>query len=148
MRHTSPFLLLTLGLLAACDRPVGDGPAADGADVPVPRTGETAVPAGHWLGVNEAVALGDDFQVSFVAVTEDSRCPTRVQCVWAGRARVVLGPSHPAMRFRPDTVEVGRADSLAVGPFVVRADTLRPHPETSAGVTGPYRLHLAVRRTR
>jgi hypothetical protein len=33
---------------------------------------------------------GGRLTVSFVGVTEDSRCPTGVQCVWAGNAAVSL----------------------------------------------------------
>jgi hypothetical protein len=34
-------------------------------------------------------------QVQFNAVTEDSRCPAQVQCIWAGRASVELELSAP-----------------------------------------------------
>ena len=33
----------------------------------------------------------DNIAISFSGVQEDSRCPTDVQCVWAGNARAALG---------------------------------------------------------
>ena len=33
----------------------------------------------------------DDVEIRFSGVLEDSRCPSDVQCVWAGNARAALG---------------------------------------------------------
>lgn len=33
-------------------------------------------------------AVGGEFTIKFVSVTDDSRCPTDVNCVWAGNAKV------------------------------------------------------------
>jgi len=41
-------------------------------------------------------------QVQFNAVTEDSRCPAQVQCIWAGRASVELALIAPNVA--PETV--------------------------------------------
>lgn len=41
------------------------------------------------VGYENAVAVPDsDIKIIFVSVTEDSRCPTDVNCIWAGRAVV------------------------------------------------------------
>jgi hypothetical protein len=43
------------------------------------------------LAPDERAATRDDaIQVRFVEVTEDSRCPKDVQCVWAGEVKVRL----------------------------------------------------------
>ena len=43
------------------------------------------------LAIGQTVHLtGTSTAVTFVAVPQDSRCPTNVQCVWAGNAEVRL----------------------------------------------------------
>ena len=39
--------------------------------------------------LGETVKL-DDVSITFSEILEDSRCPTNVDCIWAGRAHVVL----------------------------------------------------------
>ena len=139
------FVLLpaALGLIAAaCSSqvaPVPSGPAAS-------SQGSTALT----LAMNETTALGEDFTLSFVSVPSDSRCPARVQCVWEGEAKVVVGKSHPLMRFRPDTLTVrgGRGvDSTEVGPFVVKVTRLEPTRVTTDVLPqSAYRATFAVRR--
>ena len=62
-------------LAAACVEP--------STEVPLDQDFELA------LGKTVAIA-GTAQQVTFDAVTEDSRCPTDAVCVWAGNARVSL----------------------------------------------------------
>lgn len=129
-------LLAVLPLLAACSLqvPAGSPPSA----------------SGRVLAVGEGMVLGDDYQLQFVDVAADSRCPAGVACVWEGEALVVVGPSHPLMRFRPDTLRLRgtRPDSLAVGPFVVTATRLDPYPTSTAPVAkARYRATFTVRRT-
>jgi uncharacterized Zn finger protein len=39
------------------------------------------------LSTGESAAIkGEDLEITFLEVTEDSRCPRNVTCVWAGRA--------------------------------------------------------------
>jgi hypothetical protein len=43
------------------------------------------------LAVGKTAALkGTDYRITFSRVTEDSRCPVDVTCVWAGNARIEL----------------------------------------------------------
>lgn len=83
-------LVATLGLLAACGTGAAETPtdaeAASRADPSVTMVGDTAVlelPIG-------TPANNGELTVRFDAVTEDSRCPTGVQCVWEGNAGVRL----------------------------------------------------------
>ncbi|HYE56901.1 MAG TPA: hypothetical protein VD948_00270 [Rhodothermales bacterium] len=95
---------------------------------------------------------GSDYQLSFVSVTQDSRCPADAMCVWQGEALVVVGPSHPAIRFRPDTLTSAprsgtpRTDSLRVGPYVVRLKELHPYPLASQPRREPYRALFTLAR--
>jgi hypothetical protein len=43
------------------------------------------------IDLNETAILPDEnIWVKFNEVTEDSRCPINVQCIWAGRAKIVV----------------------------------------------------------
>ena len=43
------------------------------------------------LGIsNEKKVTNDKLKIKFVAVTEDSRCPAGVSCIWAGNAKVQI----------------------------------------------------------
>lgn len=43
------------------------------------------------INLNETAILPDEnIWVKFTEVTEDSRCPINVQCIWAGRATIVV----------------------------------------------------------
>jgi hypothetical protein len=51
------------------------------------------------IKVGEEVLVGKaDLKVSFEAVTNDSRCPVDVTCVWAGNAKVALKLSRAGRR--------------------------------------------------
>lgn len=138
-------LLLALPLaLAACTAYPAGAPS-DPSATASPGTFERTLPLG------EGTLLGDQYSLSFVDVTADSRCPVDVTCVWAGEAKVVVGPSHPTMRFRPDTLRLsgGRSDSMTVGPFVVKVARLDPAPRQGRTIAkADYRATFAVRRAR
>ncbi|MBI2577639.1 MAG: hypothetical protein HYV77_02235 [Candidatus Wildermuthbacteria bacterium] len=43
------------------------------------------------IKIGETAVLGkDDFEIKFVSVAEDSRCPAKVQCIWAGQIKIKL----------------------------------------------------------
>ncbi len=43
------------------------------------------------ININEIAILPDEnIWVKFTEVTEDSRCPINVQCIWVGRAKIVV----------------------------------------------------------
>ena len=69
------------------------------------------------LKANEASRLADEnLLVRFEGVTEDSRCPVRTQCVWAGDAAVELmlekPPAASATRMLHTSERVGRDAEL------------------------------------
>ncbi len=98
------------------------------------------------LGVGEEAASRDGrVAVTFVAVSEDSRCPEGVQCIWAGNARVLL-------RIREDGNTREAALCSNAEPRQVRADgltlrfvALEPHPRKDTAIDpATYRLTIAV----
>lgn len=140
--RTSLALLPLLGL-AACQAPLAT----------TPRTIESEAVSADGrirLAVGESHALGGDYTITAIDAT-DSRCPVDVDCVWAGEAKVVVGPSHPLMRFRPDTltlapVRPGQRDSMTVGPYRVRLVALDPVPRNGAPAPATRTATFRVRR--
>jgi hypothetical protein len=105
------------------------------------------------LAEGQTARLDDsDFSVTFVGVPQDSRCPADAMCVWQGEALVVVGPAHPAMRFRPDTLTTAprpgthRLDSLVVGPYSIRVKDVQPYPFASVPRREPYRVTFTLRQ--
>ena len=106
-----------------------DAPIALGISTPL-RVGENRLVAGTStaLGVTELV--------------EDSRCPTSVQCVWAGRVRLALRLGENAATLAADS-------SFAAGGLTVRLDSVLPYPANTTRIaTSDYRAFVTVRDTR
>jgi len=57
-----------------------------------PQAGrEVAIGEEFTLKPGESIVIKDEtIKITFMELIEDSRCPTGVQCVWAGQARVAL----------------------------------------------------------
>ena len=127
------------------ERRVGQEP-----DIPPPPDGRVLRPdAGEPL----ALTIGqtgerDGHAIRFDEVTENSRCPVNMACVWPGRARVALVidgarveltipyPGQPAEE--PSATDVGRLTVEVLG--------LDPYPGTAeARDRQPVTLHLATR---
>lgn len=74
-------------LLGSC----GGGPTAAVPDFPDNEAIPSPLDQGFWLGFGETAELdGGRLEVWFQSLSEDSRCPGDVVCVWEGRARIVL----------------------------------------------------------
>lgn len=124
--RTSVFAVLIGLALVSCH--VG-GPAR--ADTPEFALNKPFVLAGG----QEALIPSEKLRLRFVDVLEDSRCPTRVQCVWTGQARIaiVVQPDSTA----PTTVEFntnpapGQTVNMAtVGAYRIELRSLDPYPQT------------------
>ena len=117
--------------------------AQTGQEASRPKRGET-----FELKSGESRQLADEnLRVGFEGVTEDSRCPAGVQCVWAGDAVVELTLEKPPTaadrrllhtngRFARETEYAG---------LIVRLVALEPQPREGATIApGDYRLKLVV----
>ena len=95
-----------------------------------------------------ATIAGEGLTVEFQAVPEDSRCPTGVQCVWAGNARVqvVLAKGGKAAGVELNTnLEPKSADYLE---YNIELVSLAPYP-TAKNPSIPqsqYRATFVVRK--
>jgi hypothetical protein len=99
------------------------------------------------LSVGQEVSTPDGkLKIKFVSVPEDSRCPTGVDCIWAGNARVVLQVSQT--RGKLVTLELNtnprdaadaaegnyghyRIKLVGVAPYPVAEQTIAPRSYTT-----------------
>lgn len=98
--------------------------------------------------VGQTAYLADTrLSIRVEGVPEDSRCPSDVQCVWAGNARVVLELRDGETT---DTASVSSTlEPHAVTRGEYRIELVEVKPETSAGQPIPqneYRIRLLVNR--
>lgn len=114
------------------------------AAVPTPGT-PGAVQAGaavtgqpFELKIGERVTVktdGTTLTVDFDRVTEDSRCPIGVTCVWAGDAVVRLAASDASSRSVMSLhTQADSAREGEHGQFRVRLEGLRPEPRADASI--------------
>lgn len=86
--------------------------------------------------------------VRFVAVSEDSRCPSDVTCVWAGNARVQVqvtnGRAGKTLTLNSNTAAPPSSDGNFAG-YTVKLISLNPYPRSTARIApGNYVLKLIV----
>jgi len=94
------------------------------------------------LQMGESVRLeGTQSIIQFLAVPEDSRCPSGVQCIWAGNARVSL--KLDATQFDLNTTVEPHEAVVQGYRFLLVQVSARPQGDT---VTGKYTATLKVIR--
>lgn len=110
------------------------------AQVQLPATAAQQTPADVQLHVGESASLDDGaLLLTLVQVTEDSRCPKDVLCVWMGRAVVQLhavvdgvdrGDASAALY--PGAPNAGATDREAtIDRYVISLADLQPYPAAS-----------------
>ena len=135
LRALSPFVFL-----AACASG-GSGPSS-----PTPAVNEefTLAP-GQTAAIN-----GAGVRVTFERVSEDSRCPVDVTCIWEGDAVVVLKVKTDAEEVTREVHTQGgepRSRKAPVGEYVVTLVRLEPAPRSGAPIDpAAYRATLMVAR--
>lgn len=91
---------------------------------------------------------GADLQVKFTGVPQDSRCPTNVNCVWAGNAEVSLEwvvDKCPTSITLNTHAASGKGDESKVGGFRVKLIKLEPYPHSEKKISpGDYAATLLV----
>lgn len=135
LRAMTPFLFL-----AACASG-GNGPS-----MPTPAVNEefTLAP-GQTAGVS-----GTSIRLTFERVSEDSRCPVDVTCIWEGDAVVVLKVKIEADEVTREVHTQGgepRSRRAPAGEYVVTLVRLDPAPRSTAAIEpSAYRATLVVSR--
>jgi hypothetical protein len=106
-----------------------------------PVKAQLAVPFNLFVGQS---AILDAVEIQFVGIQEDSRCPTDVDCIWAGNVVVVL------QVYQQEGGEVLLNTNSDVGPTAVKLDKYRlelekvsPEPISSQAIS-EYEITLVV----
>jgi hypothetical protein len=128
--------LIALGVLAplvACD----DEPTG-------PKPGESFT-----LSPGDRVTLAEiQTTVRFLAVSEDSRCPSQAQCVWAGDGAVVLEIAPSLADAAEDTLHTNPESgpgAVVLAGHELTLLALEPYPETPGEIRpDEYRATLAL----
>lgn len=143
MLSTRMGLIAIAAIAAACAAPSHpEGPGGVITGVLVETGHEFEISAGQ-----EAQVRGTSLTIRFVGVTEDSRCPSDVQCVWAGNAiaRLALGATAtPGMDAGLNTMLDPKSASYAG--YRISLTGLRPVPRSGTTIPGAsYVATLEVR---
>jgi hypothetical protein len=94
----------------------------------------------------EAVITGEDLRISFEEVTEDSRCPKNVECVWEGQARYALLFTLGEASERAVLTEPGAGGQAKINVFDYEVKAaLEPYPQDPGDIeVGDYMLRMSV----
>ena len=118
-----PALFLTVFALAAC------------ATAPPPPSGGASAAIGE-------VATIDGLGVRPIELLEDSRCPATVQCVWAGRVRLLVEVTRPDGAHQQRDLTLGQPQNIDWG-WLVLTD-VQP-PKLAPGATDPRAYRFTFR---
>jgi hypothetical protein len=100
----------------------------------VPARARVGIP--FEISVNETAQVeGADIDVTFLNVTEDSRCPSDVVCIWAGQVTVVVGLSQNGTDLGRFNLTLGAGNSSMasqeVGSHTITLVGVQPYPISS-----------------
>lgn len=121
-------------------------PACDSTSSVV--SGELGKPSSISIGQTLSFA-GEDLSIRFAEVISDSRCPTGVECVWAGEVSVAVQITYFKSLHHKTLVQSGAAPGLTTAFFNEYKIAFKVTPYPSAGSPikqGNYRLELTVTR--
>ncbi|MDR6920610.1 MULTISPECIES: hypothetical protein [Chryseobacterium] len=154
-------IILTLGMLALA------GCNAQKKDKIPPKTTETKMsdPSGTqpkeqkgivYLNEGENKFL-DEYQmnVTFKGISEDSRCPEGVNCIWAGAAvaqvEAMLTTSRPMVLNLATLNHPGKNyhQSEVFNGYVITLEEVTPYPKSQDGaraLSGKYRIGISIKK--
>lgn len=100
------------------------------------------------LKVGESAQASEGLKIEFDSVTEDSRCPKGVTCVWAGNAKVLLKVKKDGGKAA--NVELNTNINPKTSRYLdyeLRLKELKPYPESNATIkSSDYEVTLTVHR--
>ena len=136
-------LIVLAAIFSACampSNPEGPGGVISGIQAEAGREFDISVG-------QEAQVRGTPLTIRFIRISEDSRCPSDVQCVWAGNAIVRLGLS--ATGIAGDEVSLNTTldpKSANYGGYRISLTGLKPVPRSGTAIpAASYVATLEVR---
>ncbi len=96
-----------------------------------------------------AVVRGENLEITFLEVTEDSRCPKEVTCVWEGRARSLVRIISYSIDVEIELTEPGLTDQgndVIFRNYLITYHLL-PYPQANVETNrSDYRLRLTINK--
>jgi hypothetical protein len=134
---------MTSWMIAACL-----AMAACGNKVATPSGEKIPLGREFTLAVGQSAVVGDDVRLTLKSVTDDSRCPVDVTCVWEGDAKVSVEVITPSPRAEHELHTTGRESHEAKhGAYRVTLVKLEPAPRSTVTISSSdYRATLVVVR--
>lgn len=135
------FAFATFALLfSACEKDCA-GPVENSIEL-----GDTAT-----ISFNQTVVIGScNLKLTFNGITEDSRCPTDVMCVWEGRAVAGFkaekqGDLRVFSLTNNEKPEVEPKQSIEVFGRTVKLLEVMPYPDSNVAIpAGDYKVKIVV----
>ena len=101
------------------------------------------------LAVGQSATIdGEGLTIRFIEVTEDSRCPEGVECVWEGRVTCLVDIIYSDSTYRQELTQPGLSSPsvLEFQGFEIMFD-IQPYPTFGKEIqTDEYRLVLTINR--
>jgi hypothetical protein len=116
---------------------------------PVSRTTDAALDQEFEVKLGRQVLIkSEGLRVSFVAVTEESRCPEGVECIRAGNAQIMLKVSKAGKRARLLKLNTGQDPKHDLyRDYDIKLVGLEPHPKKDVRIRKrDYAATLVVSR--
>lgn len=100
------------------------------------------------LKIGESAKASEGLKIEFDSVTEDSRCPKGVTCVWAGNAKILLKVKKDAGKAAD--VELNTNINPKTSRYLeyeLSLKELKPYPESNAAIkSSDYEVTLTVHK--
>lgn len=94
-----------------------------------------------------AFIAGENLEIKFKEVIEDSRCPRGVTCIWAGRVTCAIELTQAGASYQMSLIESGLTDEYSRESYegYEIAFHVTPYPEAGKNIAADeYRLHLII----
>jgi hypothetical protein len=97
------------------------------------------------LIIGETINLDDGGSVTFEGVSEDSRCPEEVDCVWAGQVTVNLTVTTPDGQSEELSLTLmgGQSEPVTVGDYTITLHAVDPYPK-QPGDIDPASYNISI----
>jgi hypothetical protein len=102
------------------------------------------------LAIKQTASIsGEDLSIKFVDVTADSRCPSGVECPWAGEVKILLNIKTNGSTQQIEMTQLGTGDNEGqkVGNYIYKF-TVEPYPVSTHQIEkSEYRLNMTITKT-
>ena len=134
---------MTSWMMAACL-----AMAACGNKVATPSGEKVPLGREFTLAPGQSAVVDDDLRLTLKSVTDDSRCPVDVTCVWEGDAKVAVEVITPTPRAEHELHTTGRESHEAKhGAYRITLVKLEPAPRSTKTISASdYRATFVVVR--